>query len=376
MGDGLERFARGEKIKLSEQKQQYRDRVQEIWRRQRAALSTDPDEARASSAAPSEGGASLEAEAKDATAGKEGEKGKEDSDSDSDDDDMAALLEEEMTDVQAANQLVAAHTQGEAGGEKIRGHRGDQSSELAKEAQAYAAFQRQRKEEQEATKGMTSGKTDPMEADQSTIGKKVIRKRVTKTFPDGRQTTTFKFIVNGAEVDKVILQKSMDAGLNDDTLRKKKVHKHETRRRPIGHAMYEDEDEDKKIQLHRSTRTVKNSRGGRTAAGKHKPHLGRFKSSLSQDSRNRKRQRQADEADLYAVPSKRKSSNNRRRGSTRDKMPHVVFAKKLEDMRSAVERRPGSHPFHKPVNRRAVPRYYEVISNPIDLSTIREKIHK
>lgn len=102
---------------------------------------------------------------------------------------------------------------------------------------------------------------------------------------------------------------------------------------------------------------------------------------MSQESRNRKRQRQADEADLYAVASKRLSatggSNNRRnRGSKRDKMPHVVFAKKLEGIRSLVERRPASGPFHKPVNRRQYPRYYEVISNPIDLSTIREKIQK
>ena len=39
-----------------------------------------------------------------------------------------------------------------------------------------------------------------------------------------------------------------------------------------------------------------------------------------------------------------------------------------------VEARPGSRPFDKPVSRRALPRYYEVISNPIDLSTIRDKI--
>lgn len=34
IGDGLERFARGEKMKLSEQKQMYRDRIQVIWKRQ------------------------------------------------------------------------------------------------------------------------------------------------------------------------------------------------------------------------------------------------------------------------------------------------------------------------------------------------------
>merc|ERR1712137_1401366 len=41
IGDGLERFARGEKMKLSEQKQMYRDRIQVIFKRQIAALSAD-----------------------------------------------------------------------------------------------------------------------------------------------------------------------------------------------------------------------------------------------------------------------------------------------------------------------------------------------
>lgn len=45
MGDGLERFARGEKIKLSEQRKTYRERIQEIWERQRITLTEDPGDA-------------------------------------------------------------------------------------------------------------------------------------------------------------------------------------------------------------------------------------------------------------------------------------------------------------------------------------------
>jgi|AntRauTorckE5430_2_1112549.scaffolds.fasta_scaffold01243_9 transcription initiation factor TFIID subunit 1 len=41
MGDGLERFARGEKMKLSDQKKIYTERIQEIWNRQKIALSED-----------------------------------------------------------------------------------------------------------------------------------------------------------------------------------------------------------------------------------------------------------------------------------------------------------------------------------------------
>lgn len=38
MADGLERFARGEKMKLSDQKKIYKERIQEIWNRQKLAL--------------------------------------------------------------------------------------------------------------------------------------------------------------------------------------------------------------------------------------------------------------------------------------------------------------------------------------------------
>lgn len=38
-----------------------------------------------------------------------------------------------------------------------------------------------------------------------------------------------------------------------------------------------------------------------------------------------------------------------------------------------VEARPFSGPFKRPVNRRMIPRYYEIISDPIDLQTIRDK---
>ena len=41
MGDDMERFARGEKLRLSDQRQNYKERIQEISRRQIAALSSD-----------------------------------------------------------------------------------------------------------------------------------------------------------------------------------------------------------------------------------------------------------------------------------------------------------------------------------------------
>lgn len=91
----------------------------------------------------------------------------------------------------------------------------------------------------------------------------------------------------------------------------------------------------------------------------------------------KKRKRVEEEEELYIATSKRKGTNNRReRGSIRDRRPHVIFAERLEGIRSKVENRPSAGPFLKPVNRRQYPRYYEVISSPIDLQTIRDKINR
>lgn len=73
---------------------------------------------------------------------------------------------------------------------------------------------------------------------------------------------------------------------------------------------------------------------------------------------------------------KQGTSNRKERGSIRERRPHVIFANRLEEIRNAAESRPTSGPFHKPVTRKQIPRYHEVIANPMDLSTIRDKIQK
>jgi transcription initiation factor TFIID subunit 1 len=104
IGDGLERFARGEKMKLSEQKQMYHDRIQVIWRRQLAALSMDSsDKGIGASGTDGTDTADLVDDEAAAVPGAQAksnlknDKDEESSDSDSDDDDdLAATLEEEM----------------------------------------------------------------------------------------------------------------------------------------------------------------------------------------------------------------------------------------------------------------------------------------
>ena len=90
----------------------------------------------------------------------------------------------------------------------------------------------------------------------------------------------------------------------------------------------------------------------------------------------KKRKREEEEAEVYAAIKRKGTSNRKERGSIRERRPHVIFADRLESIRAMIESRPTSGPFHKPVNRRALPRYYEEISNPIDLSTIRDRIKR
>jgi transcription initiation factor TFIID subunit 1 len=103
---------------------------------------------------------------------------------------------------------------------------------------------------------------------------------------------------------------------------------------------------------------------------------GRIKAKQT-DKRMKKRKKEQEEAELYVPPAKRKTSAHRReRGGGRQRLPHVVFSARLEKIRLDVERFPSSGPFVRPVDRRKFPHYYEKISDPIDLQTIRDKNQK
>jgi Protein of unknown function (DUF3591)/Bromodomain len=395
IGDGLERFARGEKMKLSEQKQMYTERIQVIWKRQIAALSAAGDRAIGSSDV---AGADAENDVPGSDAILKKDADKDDSDSDSSDDDLAAEFEEDMMGGSEANQLVAAH----AGGNEREGGLGQlravtQNQDLTKDAREFALLKKQREEERAAQQGLQSARPTGNEVNTNgpKIGKdrKVIRKKITKTYPDGRQTITFKYILHPQEVGNIISRLDSN-GENNSPHNKEFKHEHGEDENPPGHAMFEDEDDfeySSKGRHHGGTRrrgTVKMRRGA--AAGRVTPRGagggtvarsltlgGKLKSKTSKEERIKKRKREEEELEVYSISAKRKGTSNRReRGSIRDRRPHVIFAEKLEQIRNAVEARPYAGPFLKPVNRRLIPRYYEVISHPIDLSAIRDKIKR
>ena len=90
MGDEMgERFARGEKLRLSDHRENYKKRVQEIWRRQIAALSSD---AVGDVSTRSDLASVNTKEATDTDVENEGDKGKPTESDDSDDDDDVSCL--------------------------------------------------------------------------------------------------------------------------------------------------------------------------------------------------------------------------------------------------------------------------------------------
>lgn len=380
-GDGLERFARGEKLKLSEQKQMYRDRIQEIWRRQVTALSQgDPGDK-----VGGEIGDNAGADGTGAPSAAAGAQAKKDESSDSDSemdglDDLADELEQDMMNQSEANQLLTAHAGGAAGGKgAIRGAAA-QDNELNKDARDFTAFRRELEEEKAAQEGMQAASVGDVERHVAAMAnRKVIRKKITKTFPDGRQTTTFKFILHPEEVGKIEARLAQNKG--DERPRQREWnYESAPDEKPPGHAMFEDEDDfeySSKGRMHAGKRRGGRKRGdGRiTPRGRGALQFGKLKTKTSKEERMRKRKREEEELEVYNAQAKQKSTNNRReRGSIRDRRPHVIFAEKLESIRAAIESRPYATPFLKPVNRKLIPRYYEMIHNPIDLQTIRNKI--
>lgn len=172
MGDELERFARGEKLRLSDQRQNYTQRIQEIWRRQVVALTADAgNEVAARSDL-------IVGSAKDATdvdglsdADEEKGDGSNDDSDSSDDDDFFAEMEMEMTNTGETNKLVSG----------LRGNDGVtlDSQELSKDAREFAALQRQREEERVIQEGLDK-KSNTLGIEKPKSAFKVIRRKITK----------------------------------------------------------------------------------------------------------------------------------------------------------------------------------------------------
>jgi len=396
LGDGLERYARGEKMKLTDQKRMYTERLQEIWRRQISALMMVPGTYDIVRGIHNLTDSNENDGFGDAVTDKTGDGSKEpESDFDSeDDDDLAADLEDEFMDVsetKETNQLIKDQLQSKMDKSQIDFNMA--SHDLARDAREYAALRRQQQE------GLTSQQTTDIAKDlllnrSSIADKKVIRRRVTKTFPDGSKTVFFKFIVNPLEVDEIISakrdhDKKDPSSLTSNLFGKKKGLFKSSISNARGGAFDKNtlrhffDDDDEALGLGRVRHTIKRKARKSLESGVDDHLAETFESKVQSNSRmsldgadrkKKKRKRNEDDSeDDELVSYPRGTSNRSERGSLRERMPHVILADRLEVIRQDVEKRPHSLPFHRPVNRRSLPGYYEVISEPIDLQTIRDK---
>ncbi|KAL7540002.1 hypothetical protein ACHAXR_010808 [Thalassiosira sp. AJA248-18] len=384
MGDEMERFARGEKLRLSDQRQNYKQRIQEIWRRQIAALSADAGNELAARSELAIGSSAKDTN--DVEGGSDTGKEKADgsnSDSSDEDDDFLAEMEMDMTNTGEANRLVTALS----GDTPMRAMGAHDNQELSKDAREFAALQREREQEREMQEGLDQ-KSSALGMGEKPKKKlfKVIRRKITKTRPDGTQTITFEFIVNREKVEEIITKKKQKEGdekKRNERKKKKKIPDHghaDQGSLCVGHATFEDEDNAKerrslKLKIKKETRVI-HKRGPKK--GSHSKLTSSIKHSRAQaqENRKKKRMRQQEEADLYKSHAFKGTSNRKERGSARERMPHVILSDRLESIRSDVEGRPNVGPFLKPVSRDVYPQYFEIITEPIDLNTIREKNRK
>jgi hypothetical protein len=251
------------------------------------------------------------------------------------------------------------------------------SQDTAEDAGHLAAFIRERQEDQAVqatTKLAESSRYDGKAALNrfQNVDKKVIRKKITKTHPDGTQSITFKFIVTSDE-EAVSVSKDANKKIGFGSA----LVTHKASQVIPGHLLFEEDEtlhQVKKRSNRGRGRRSSNDGGDNPTPKPRRPPGSQSKSRKSQEKKRQKRKRDDDDDDdddIY-TSSKTKPRNNRKR----ETKPHVKMREALEDIRSRCEKRPNSAPFHRPVDRISCPTYYETISNPIDLQTIKNKIER
>lgn len=299
-------------------------------------------------------------------------------------------MEDEFNDTDVANELVSNQLRSQNGGGKAYLSQANRANtEDSRDAIELAALKRQREEERAVQMDIDAYRGDAKQYTRHqnmNKGAKVIRRRITKTNPDGSQVVTFKFIIAQSEVEKVMAEKKSKGHEKDSKAKRKKKNKvsimtHEASKNPVGHALFAEEDDGGAVTIHvkkrgRGGRVRKSSDDDYAPSSRSKKTPGSRSKSRSTDKKPKRKRSEDDDLELYVASMKRKGTSNRKeRGAARERMPHVMFADRLEQIRLMVEKRPQSGPFHRPVDKR-LNVYHEKIKKPIDLQTIRDKIQK
>jgi hypothetical protein len=171
------------------------------------------------------------------------------------------------------------------------------------------ALKRQREEQRAAQEGLQSAKPrkEMLNTSSAMTNRKVIRKRTTKTQPDGKQTTTFKFVLHPEEVGKILSRWQQQT--DDDRPRTRELtYELGSDEKPPSHAMFEDADDfeySSRGRLHTHKRKRGSRRrggsGGRGTPRARNIQLEDLKTEVNKEDRMKKRKREEEELEVYAT---------------------------------------------------------------------------
>jgi hypothetical protein len=141
-----------------------------------------------------------------------------------------------------------------------------------------------------------------------------------------------------AKVEEIVQSKSE---VDKKKSSKKSKDDHDDEDNCVGHALWEDDDNEKKkgstklgITMKKALRRQTNKpRGPKKAAHSKMSNLAKHSHVVEKEKRNQKRQKLLEEKDLYKTHHKAKGTSNRKeRGAARDRMPHVILSDRLEQV--------------------------------------------
>jgi|AntRauTorckE5430_2_1112549.scaffolds.fasta_scaffold01243_8 hypothetical protein len=255
-------------------------------------------------------------------------------------------MEDEFNDTEAANELVS--NQLKAGGGKAYLSKGGNADDN-RDAIELAALKRQREEERAFQMDISTGESKRQHTFNYAANKdrKVIRRKITKTNPDGTQTVVFRFIVLPKDVQRALTDKTSGANSKAKPKRRKKQKNQflprDGSKAPVGHAMFAEEHEDGRLHI-QGKRRSRGGRGRKASDDDYSPTRKAVEISRSRTGESKPKRKRSEEDDYeeqYFASVKRKGTTNRKeRGAARERIPHVMFADRLEQIRLVCEKRP------------------------------------
>ena len=276
---------------------------------------------------------------------------------------------DQLDSTQAAAKTAAggAQTEGIFSSEKGDDMR-EQISKNKGEAAELEAFRAQLREEKEGVKGETGADLEVLEkaAAENASEKRVVRQKVIKTYPDGTQKVSFRYIVqakdNAPDVLRVIqerrFRRQAEAAEESKFLREaaSSVLNSNVEDKILGHATFIDEDEEYeqafKLKFNKKGKSGKKKAaiGGSTAI-----KLGELQTK--RDGKKGRRQRFTD--DDYAHFSKKAKTTgaDRNKRRMREEKPHIALQTKFRAIVEALLRMEEAQAFNSPVSQKVYPDY-------------------